>query len=206
MIFDNKLSLIKSFILGRKGGISRNPLKAYKLWADCYDDEKDNLILCYDEIILRKLLELVKLKGKTILDFGSGTGRNWNEFIKYYPQRIIGCDISPEMINRLKYKFPDAETYLIRNEKLDFLKPKVCDVVISTLVISHIKDIKSLFQEWDRLLKDAADLIITDFHPDLFTKGGPEHLNMKERFTRLSTISMRSGRLKYCFPPMVSKK
>jgi len=45
-------------------------------------------------------------------------------------------------------------------------------MVVSTLVIAHIKNIKSLFVEWNRILKDHADLIITDFHPVLLTGGG----------------------------------
>jgi ubiquinone/menaquinone biosynthesis C-methylase UbiE len=172
MIFDNKLRAIKSIITGGNRNISRAPREAYKIWAECYDDEQDNLILFYDEIILKKLLEMTHLSGKTILDFGSGTGRNWNELLKHHPARIIGCDISPEMISRLKSKFPDAETYLIRNEKLDFLKEKECDIIISTLVISHVKDISKLFHEWNRVMNDSAHIIITDFHPDLFMKGG----------------------------------
>jgi ubiquinone/menaquinone biosynthesis C-methylase UbiE len=172
MIFGNKFRIIKSFFLGKKKEVLRNSKDAYKIWADCYDEEKDNLMLYYDEIILKNLLEQVHLKEKTVLDFGSGTGRNWYEFLKYHPGKIIGCDISPEMINKLKIKFPGSESYLIHNEKLDFLNEKVCDIIISTLVISHIKNIKRLFQEWDRLLKASGDIIITDFHPDMFMKGG----------------------------------
>ena len=55
---------------------------------------------------------------------------------------------------------------------MDFLKNKECDTIISTLVISHIKDIKKVFHEWNRVLKDSADIIITDFHPALFMSGG----------------------------------
>jgi ubiquinone/menaquinone biosynthesis C-methylase UbiE len=115
---------------------------------------------------------MANLNGKTVLDFGSGTGRNWNELMNYHPDRLIGCDQSPEMINKLKSKYPLAEAYLINNEKLDFLKDKECDTIISTLVISHVKDVKQLIHEWNRVLKDSCDVIITDFHPDLFLKGG----------------------------------
>jgi len=181
VILNNKLNVIKSFFRDTRRNNLLPPRKAYEIWAECYDNEKDNLILYYDEIILKKLMGIGNLSDKTILDFGSGTGRNWNEIIQHHPRKIIGCDISPEMITKLKKKFPDSETYIIKDEKLDFLKEKECDTIISTLVISHIKDIKKLFLEWNRVMKDNGDIIITDFHPDLFVKGGSRTFKFEEK-------------------------
>jgi ubiquinone/menaquinone biosynthesis C-methylase UbiE len=172
MILNNSLNKLKSFLGKGNVEITRNAKEGYRIWANSYDDEKDNLMLIYDEVILKQLLSNIDLSGKIILDYGCGTGRNWPELQKYYPAKIIGCDISPEMIYKLKNKFNDAETYLITDEKLDFLNDNSCDLIISTLVISHIQNIEKLFAEWSRLLKESGDLIITDFHPDLFGKGG----------------------------------
>lgn len=172
MILGNQLNKIKSFLGKGSSEIVATPQEGYRIWAESYDDEKDNLLLSYDEIILKKLLSLTSLSGKTILDYGCGTGRNWFGLLKHDPERIIGCDISPEMITRLKNKYSFAETFLIKNGKLDFLNNKECDIIISTLVISHVKDIKNLFIEWDRVIKNLGDILITDFHPDLFEKGG----------------------------------
>jgi ubiquinone/menaquinone biosynthesis C-methylase UbiE len=172
MILSNRLFKIKSFFGKRTSEIIRTPKEGYKIWSESYDDEKDNLMLTYDEIILKTLLSKIDLSGKTILDYGCGTGRNWFELLKHDPDRIIGCDISSEMIDRLKRKYSFAESFLIKNDKLNFLSNKECDIIISTLVISHVYDIENLFIEWDRVLKDSGDIIISDFHPDLFAKGG----------------------------------
>lgn len=166
------MKTIKSFFSAGKRPIILESREAYKLWSQSYDDEKNNLILYYDEIILKKLLFEINLNGKTLLDFGSGTGRNWKEYSNYNTGRIIGCDTSPEMINKLKNKYPNAETYLITKGDFNFLHAKECDIIISTLVISHINDLKKLIFEWNRVMKDSGDIIITDFHPDLFEKGG----------------------------------
>jgi ubiquinone/menaquinone biosynthesis C-methylase UbiE len=177
MLFANKIKSIKLSLMENRQHYSLNSHEAYKLWSQSYDDEKDNLILYYDELILSRLIGMANLNGKTILDFGSGTGRNWNMLMKYHPARLIGCDSSPEMISRLKRKFSLSEDYLVNNDKFDFLKDKECDTIISTLVISHIKDVKKLIQEWNRVLKNSCDIIITDFHPDLFLKGGTRTFN-----------------------------
>jgi ubiquinone/menaquinone biosynthesis C-methylase UbiE len=172
MSFITKLKTIKLNFNDNRAYYSLQSQEAYKLWSQNYDDEKDNLILYYDAIILKNLLRMANLNGKTILDYGSGTGRNWNEILSRFPGKLIGCDSSPEMINKLKGKYPSAEVHLINNEKLDFLKDKECDTIISTLVVSHIKDLKKLFLEWNRVLKNSCDIIITDLHPEMFINGG----------------------------------
>jgi ubiquinone/menaquinone biosynthesis C-methylase UbiE len=146
--------------------------EAYKVWAQTYDDENDNLMLHYDKIILTELISQIKLKGKVILDYGCGTGRNWNDLLINNPAKLIGCDLSPEMLDKLKSKIRNAETYLMNNEKLYFLNKNDCDVIVSTLVIAHIKNIEELFTEWNRVMKVSGDIVITDFHPDILERGG----------------------------------
>jgi ubiquinone/menaquinone biosynthesis C-methylase UbiE len=149
-----------------------SPKDAYNIWADTYDIEENNLMLFYDKIILGELISKVDLKGKVILDHGCGTGRNWPLFQKNEPEQIIGCDISSEMLARLKSKYENAKTYLIDDNRLPFLNNAQCDIIISTLVIAHVKKIKDLFAEWNRITKDSSDIIITDFHPALLSIGG----------------------------------
>jgi len=145
---------------------------AYRIWADTYDLEQDNLMLYYDKIILNELISQIKLKGKVILDYGCGTGRNWEYLLKYNPAKIIGCDVSPEMLSKLKLKHLNAETYLVKSDRPTFLNDNQCDVILSTLVVAHIKNIMELFAEWNRVIKTSGDIIITDFHPTLLAKGG----------------------------------
>ena len=153
------------------------PKKAYDLWAEDFDNENGNLMLYFDRILFEDFLAKVNLTGKNILDFGCGTGRYWEEIFKMYPEKLIGCDISKSMITKLKNKFPAAETYIIKNNKLEFLDDNSFDFIISTLVIAHIKNAEEIIYEWKRLLKNGGEIFITDFHPEALRKGAKRTFN-----------------------------
>jgi ubiquinone/menaquinone biosynthesis C-methylase UbiE len=155
-----------------KNNIIKSPEDAYNIWAENYDNEKDNLALHYDNIIMKELISKIQLNDKIIFDYGCGTGRNWPLILAKNPTKVIGCDISNNMLNKLNEKYRNAEVYLSKDLKLSFLPNNTCDIIISTLVIAHIIDIEKMFSEWERVIKNKSDIIITDFHPELLAKGG----------------------------------
>lgn len=155
-----------------KKNIIKTSEDAYDNWADFYDNEQDNLILHYDNIILKELLSKMQLKNKIIFDYGCGTGRTWPLLLEHKPKKVIGCDVSQMMLNKLKEKYAYAEVYKLENSELSFLPYHTCDIIISTLVIAHVADIEKLFASWDKVLKNQSDIIITDFHANLLAKGG----------------------------------
>jgi ubiquinone/menaquinone biosynthesis C-methylase UbiE len=153
---------------------------AYDIWAENYDNQPNNLMFYYDNIILTDLIYKINLKQKVILDYGCGTGRNWQKLLEYNPERLIGCDISKQMLDKLNYKYGNAETHVIKNDGLPFPDNKFVDIIISTLVIAHVKNIKNAFSEWNRVLKNSASIIITDFHPGLLAAGGLRTFKYKD--------------------------
>ena len=155
-----------------KKNITKTPEDAYNIWAEIYDDEQDNLVLHYDNMILKELISKIQLQDKIVFDYGCGTGRIWTSLLDKNPAKIIGCDISQKMLYKLKEKYPRAEIYQSKDLNLSFLDDNTCDIIISTLVIAHISDIEKMFSGWERILKDKSDIIITDFHPELLAKGG----------------------------------
>lgn len=155
-----------------KKNIIKTPEDAYNIWAEIYDNEQDNLVLHYDNIILNELISKIHLKDKIIFDYGCGTGRNWPLLLDKNPAKLIGCDISQKMLHKLKEKYPNAEVYQSKDLQVSFLRDKTCDIIISTLVIAHITDIEKMFSGWERIIKNKSDIIITDFHPELLAKGG----------------------------------
>ena len=168
------------FVLRKIKILSKNiqsPETAYNIWAENYDNEQNNLMLFYDNIIVQQLIYKINLKEKVILDYGCGTGRNWNSILKFNPAKIIGCDISGEMLKKLKSKFVDAEVHVNKGNKLPFLLDKQVDIIMSTLVMAHIKNIKKTFAEWIRVLNNTGTIIITDFHPELLAAGGSRTFN-----------------------------
>lgn len=149
----------------------QEPRKAYDLWSEQYDEQPDNLMLALDEDIFSNLITFASLKDKTIADIGCGTGRHWKQLLKYRPARLIGLDISKGMLQHLNEKYPFTETRLISHSTLP-LQNNSFDMIISTLVIAHIRKIKKAFYEWNRVLKSGGEIIITDYHPELLGKGG----------------------------------
>ncbi len=149
-----------------------DPEKAYDLWAKEYDSEEDNLVFFFENEILNNLLEKINLNGTMILDYGCGTGRNWERLFLHNPKEIIGCDVSKVMLEQLKKKFPDAQTYYLEKDKLPPISSQSVDVIFSTLVIAQIENLKEIFSHWDKLLKPNGKIIITDLHPKILAAGG----------------------------------
>jgi len=134
-------------------------------------------MLYFDGLLFEEFLTKVNLNGKRILDFGCGTGRYWKKLLERTPIQLVGCDISKSMMEKLKEKYPDSETYTLQNNKLNFLDDNSFDFIISTLVIVDIPNIEDIFKEWNRLLKKEGEIFITDFHPDALKKGAKRTFN-----------------------------
>jgi ubiquinone/menaquinone biosynthesis C-methylase UbiE len=146
-------------------------VEAYDNWALSYDNQPDNLMLALDEALINKIFDATDFTSKIIADIGCGTGRYWKKILDRKPARLLGYDVSERMLDMLTQKYPDAETFLLTNNRLKELKDESCDIVISTLTVAHIKNIEEALHEWARVLKPGGEMIITDFHPDALAKG-----------------------------------
>jgi ubiquinone/menaquinone biosynthesis C-methylase UbiE len=144
---------------------------AYNMWASTYDDQPGNMVLYLDEIVVNSLIEHLNLSEKIIADVGCGTGRHWQKILLKHPAELIGFDVSVEMMNKLHQKYPGAKTYLLQDNILTALKDASCHMIISTLVVAHIKDLSAAFTEWNRVLQKGGEIIITDFHPESLQNG-----------------------------------
>jgi ubiquinone/menaquinone biosynthesis C-methylase UbiE len=148
-----------------------DPAAGYNLWADNYDAQPDNLMLALDEVVFTQLFNSIDITNKTVADVGCGTGRHWQKLSNANPFKLIGFDVSENMLAMLRQKFPKAETYLIQGHALPVLSNSSCDVVISTLTIAHIENAAAALTEWARVLKPGGSIIVTDYHPSALGKG-----------------------------------
>jgi ubiquinone/menaquinone biosynthesis C-methylase UbiE len=154
----------------RKSPAETGAEQAYDLWASCYDAQPDNLVLALDEELFRELLEDLDLRGRTVLDVGCGTGRHWPQLFSRLPASVTGYDVSQEMLNMLKAKFPDAAAQKMEGCILPETSGS-CQLVISTLALAHMPDAFAALQEWERVLEPGGDIILTDYHPEALKKG-----------------------------------
>lgn len=147
-----------------------SPQKGYDLWAPHYQSG-DNLMHVLDRQIVENLLSNIPLRDKKVLDFGCGAGRHWPLLEASSPAKIVGCDISAQMLSELQKKFPRAEVHQINSEKIPFLNRQSIDLLFSTLTIGHLPKLFPYFQEWDRVLKTNAYVLITGNHPLALKQG-----------------------------------
>src|SRR5579872_6534572 len=165
----HSLSRIVRRVLGRTRRLA--PVDAYRLWAGSYDAQPDNLVLSLEDELFRSLLGRLSLTGARVLDIGCGTGRHWQALLAQKPSSLIGVDVSREMLDRLRDKFPDATLHHVVDDRLPFIDDHSVDVIISTLTIGHIADLSAAITEWRRVLRPGGTMLITDFHPEGFRRG-----------------------------------
>ena len=148
------------------------PAAGYNLWAATYDEQPSNLMLCLDEKVFTHLLPQVDLQNKIAVDIGCGTGRHWDQILRHKPAALSGYDVSEEMLKRLRQKYPEARTWLLRGNTLHETADASTDAIISTLALAHIADLAAAFAEWNRILRSRGEVIMTDYHAAAFEKGG----------------------------------
>jgi ubiquinone/menaquinone biosynthesis C-methylase UbiE len=147
------------------------PGAAYDIWSLQYDHQPDNLMLALDERLCSTLLRETTVTGKVVADVGCGTGRHWPKLFGLEPARLLGFDVSAGMLAILKQKYPQAETCLLEEGALPILDAS-CDLLLSTLTVAHIPAIETALAEWVRVLKPGGEILITDYHPELLSRGG----------------------------------
>ncbi|TGL86224.1 class I SAM-dependent methyltransferase [Leptospira congkakensis] len=138
--------------------------------------------------------ELQNQKGKTLLDYGCGTGLIGLELF-YLVDQVLFIDSSESMLEILKEK--------IVRTKIDQTKTKVfysdftkiesnvkADIILASLVLLHVPDTITLLKQFNSILNADGKLIIVDFdkneninHPNVHN--GFAHLHLKSLLTEV---------------------
>lgn len=155
--------------------------KAYDIWASSYDAQQDNLLIYLDELVFAEMSKDISFEGKVVADIGCGTGRHWQSLLAGKPSRLIGYDVSREMIGMLQQKFPQAEAYVLKDQSLPGLQDESCDIILCNLVIGYIENLEATFAEWNRILKRNGIVMISDLHPSAMQRGGDRSFTHENR-------------------------
>jgi SAM-dependent methyltransferase len=101
-------------------------------------------------------------KGQTVLDVGAGTGILVPRIRPYRPGRIIACDLSQKMLERLHENHPDVET--VHCDVRDLALPEGgIDVVFINACYPNIADKAGAFSNLFRLMTPGGRLVVS--HP-----------------------------------------
>ena len=108
---------------------------------------------------------LPDLKDNKILDLGCGEGEMSKFFLEQGAKKVVGVDISKNMLNEAKKKkVKNLEFKLLSMEEISSLKGKF-DIVFSSLAFHYVEDFYKLMKDVANKLKKGGLLIFSQEHP-----------------------------------------
>ncbi|MCK6543727.1 class I SAM-dependent methyltransferase [bacterium] len=152
-----------------KAPVQLNPKEAYNLWSESYDTERNPVKSFSDNMVSEYLPEM---KDKALLDVGCGTGHACKLALDHGAARVLGLDISENMIIKARKLIPsDKAEFRTISEKQSFVVDEPFDVAVCALVLAHTDDPNLILHSIYDALRPDGILIITDFHPHAAHQG-----------------------------------
>jgi SAM-dependent methyltransferase len=140
---------------------------AYQQKSAGYDAEAGGGLFATDEPIVAGYL-----RGRepgVALDAACGTGR-FADLLAKRGHRVIGVDSSPDMLAHARRRVPGGEFHLAALDQLPL--PDDCvDVIVCALALVHVPRLQPVLAEFARVLRPGGDLVISDVHHELVTRG-----------------------------------
>jgi ubiquinone/menaquinone biosynthesis C-methylase UbiE len=152
---------------------------SYDRWATVYDHDANPLQALEDAVVRREVRDP---RGLRVADLGCGTGRHalW---LAARGADVTALDFSAGMLEEARRK---AGAEAIRFFQHDLHSPlpfsdSEFDIVVSGLVLEHLRELDGFFAEARRILRYDGRAIISAMHPAMFLRGS------QARFTDPST-------------------
>jgi SAM-dependent methyltransferase len=104
--------------------------------------------------------------GKDVLDAGCGPGW-YADWLARHGARVVAIDSSAPMVRltdeRLgrRARVMQGDVSNLRN----LLLSETFDIILSSLVLHYVADLKTTFREWARLLRPSGTLVFSTHHP-----------------------------------------
>jgi ubiquinone/menaquinone biosynthesis C-methylase UbiE len=141
--------------------------EGYDLWSETYD-ATPNPVVAMDSRKTIKLLE--PQRDELILDAGCGTGRNFKQLLSE-SSRPFGIDFSFGMLNVARRNWPDVPLAVADLEQPLPFKSDGFDAVLCALIGEHLNQLRSVFDEFFRVLKPGGRLVYSVYHPAMSAAG-----------------------------------
>jgi malonyl-CoA O-methyltransferase len=141
----------------------------YDRWAAVYDHDRNPLSAMEEDYVKQAA---GNVRGLTVLDLGCGTGRHalW---LADSGADVVALDFSESMLAEAQRKAPGKSIRFVvhdLHERLPF-EDRSFDSVISGLVLEHVRDLRSFFQEIWRVTRPRGRVIVSAMHPAMFLRG-----------------------------------
>jgi malonyl-CoA O-methyltransferase len=140
----------------------------YDRWAEVYDHDA-NPLPALEEPAVRAAAGQVE--GLAVLDLGCGTGRHalW---MAAAGATVTAVDFSEGMLAEARRKPGAARVrFVVHNLEKPLPFGEEFDLVVSGLVLEHLRDLDAFFRESRRVLKPGGRAIVSAMHPAMFLRG-----------------------------------
>lgn len=150
----------------------------YDRWSEVYDHDGNPLVALEEPEVRRLAGDVTGLKA---LDLGCGTGRHalW---LAAAGANVTAVDFSEGMLAEAKKK-PGAENvrFVVHDLHAPLPFEGEFDLVVSGLVIEHLRDLDEFFEKVHAVLRPGGRAIVSGMHPAMCLRG------TQARFTDPST-------------------
>lgn len=120
--------------------------------------------------------KLPDLKGRSVLCVGCGSGEECEYIKSIGAKKVVGIDISKNLINLARKSYPELEFYVMDMEKISFSKNSF-DFVYSSLAMHYLKDWKKVLQGIGKVLKRNGSFLFSTHHP---VRYGSKHIRAQK--------------------------
>jgi malonyl-CoA O-methyltransferase len=158
-----------------------DPAAAYALWAASYPPHAHNPLMLAEERAMLALLP-ADMRNCAVLDAGCGSGRYLLHALRRGAGRVIGVDLSAEMLARaagseheaLSSELLSASESKLKTQNVVLLQASIeaiplrdrwADLTISGLTIGHVEDLGLALAELRRVTRPGGTILCSDFHP-----------------------------------------
>ena len=131
----------------------------------------------YNNLLEQPAMQAVMpdVSGKVVLDIGCGSGDFAAKCVRNGAARVIGIDISANMINDAWSKYKDEGLQFIQVPFEDVeLEPASIDSVVSSLAFHYMADLQAVMEKVSMVLRAGGELVFSCEHPIVTANKGGE--------------------------------
>jgi len=152
-----------------KSGEVTSVRQGYDRWASVYDHDA-NPLPALEEAHMPEAVGDVG--GLAVLDLGCGTGRH-TAWLASAGARVTAVDFSPGMLAEARRKAEGANVHFLLHDLHEPLPlpSGTFDLVVSGLVLEHLRDLAGFFAEAHRVLRSGGRVVVSAMHPAMFLRG-----------------------------------
>jgi ubiquinone/menaquinone biosynthesis C-methylase UbiE len=141
----------------------------YDRWAAIYESDANPLPPLETPVVRAAIGDV---RGQSVLDLGCGTGRHTTWLVDAGAS-VTAVDFSEGMLAEARRK-PGMESvrFIVHDLHQPLpLSSNSFDLVLSSLVLEHLRDLENFYAEVARVLKPRGKAVVSAMHPAMFLRG-----------------------------------